>query len=210
MVFCGSIWESWVSPRWDGRLLLGLVHGQGLTAWGCTSVLVSLFPSVHSRVIGPAGAKGIGATPLSWPCHLPSVHRDEYSEMVVSALRQLSLPSKCAQGSTLWQWWSPPWIQPSSSWVCARTHTLMVAVSTLELVSLPPEFVHQSTGWQWLPPPWWEAGPGSELPLFPPSVSFQVGSGRLRLSGEKRQSKRAETAAGCRLAGTLRQAWQAG
>ena len=66
---------------------------------------------------------------------------------------------------------------------------LMMAVSALECVQ-------GHTSWRWLPPSWSDAGPESELPLFPPSVRTLIGTGNLSLSGEQCQSKRCWSSGG--------------
>lgn len=82
--------ESWVSPRYDGSLHLGLGHGWGLRASGCTSVLVLLFPQCAPLVRG-----WVGTMPLIWPHALHSVHRDVHSSGG-------TLPPDCGQRFVSW------------------------------------------------------------------------------------------------------------
>lgn len=70
-------------------------------------------------------------------------------------------PPSCAQGISTPALWSPPW----------SNFTLACLQGCLS--------------WQWLLLPWSEARPGSELPLFPPSLCTPIVNSNLCLNGDQ-------------------------
>ena len=130
-----------VSPGCDGNLCLGLGHPQGLRFGGCTSVPISVFPSVRGWV----GIRRVGFTPsqmcaarhsfamiissLELVLLLSTVHREGHAsngflfgDQRQSWASRLVLLSPSTQSRWQWQsllqwsWRSPVWAGGGTLW----------------------------------------------------------------------------------------------